>query len=488
MNRKQITIIIIVISAIVLVGIGVLFYSKGMPFLQTIGLFPGEGQPVGPREREDDEEVNIPLFIPGVDNGVASPRLYELHKVPVAGVGFMETGIVAPVATTTKTAKAKAKTPVIVVPPEPHTITTRYIERGLGHIYETPLSSYVETRIVNETRPRIAEAFFGNNSKSVAVRYLDEAYGTEFIATRVLNLVAGDVGVSATSSSPVFFKTEEVFLPDFIPFMAVAEDNTDSVFYLLNTLTSSAGTLANTKGAGMAIFSSFFTEWLPQFPNQNLITLTTRPASNVPGYFFFLDTKTKALTKVLDGINGLTTKTSRDGKLALYSMTRDEMPNLFVYDVAKKESRELYRRTLPEKCAWSAKEATVAYCAIPDTLEKATYPDQWYRGTVSFSDTMWKIDVATGRVEKVFAPADYRAPTMDIINPILSSDDSYLLFMNKMSGTPWVYRIAEIALVASQVAPFTPTPVTTTNATMATTTITNTPSMPSSNEGMTKIK
>lgn len=426
MNRKQ-TIILVVAGIILIVGIiFLILYKTESPILQKIGLFPGEGQFVTPGENgENEEETNIPIFVPGEGEEGDFTRLYELHKAPVAGVGFYEVK-----GATTKTSKTKTATVTQRI------LSARYIERGLGHIYETSLASFNEARIVNETRPRIAEAFFGNNSKSVAVRYLEEEYGNELIESRILALG------TATSSSG-FYKTEETILPNSIPFMAVAGDGVDKFFYLTSGVDTSSGTLVTPKGVKTGVFSSTFTEWIPQFPHQNLVTLTTRSSGNVPGYLFFLDTTTKALTRILDGVNGLTTNTSRSGKLVVYSETKERVPELFVYDVVKKESRGLFKQTLPEKCAWSAKEVHVIYCAVPQNIFPAVYPDQWYRGTISFSDSLWKIDTTTSFAEKILVPSEYRVADLDIINPVLSSDDSYILFMNKKTGTPWVYRIAE---------------------------------------------
>lgn len=428
MNRKQTIILIVAGTLLVLSVIGLLLYTTKSPILQMVGLFPGEGKFLPPPEGgENGEETNIPISISGKGEESMYARLYELHKAPVAGVGFFEVKGTTPVAKTSKTK---------VVPSTPRIISARYLERGLGHMYETSLATFAEARIVNETRPRITEAFFGNNSKSVAVRYLEEEHGEEAIETRILNLG------SATSSSG-FYKTEEIILPDYIPFMAVVEDGTDKFFYLNNGIDSSSGTLITSKGVKTGIFSSAFTEWIPQFPNQNLVTLTTRPSGNVAGHLFFLDTKTKALSRILDSINGLTTNTHRNGKLVAYTEIKERIPELFVYDVAKKESRGLFKQTLPEKCVWSMKETTVIYCAVPQKLPSAIYPDQWYRGTVSFSDSVWKIDTTTMFAEKVLDPSDYRVAELDMVNPVLSSDDLYLLFINKKTGTPWVYRIAD---------------------------------------------
>lgn len=473
MNRKQITIIIVAPIIALLLGFGVYYYFRPVPVEDGIGLFPGEGLPVGPGGAVPDEEVNIPFFVPGT--GMTPPRLYELHKVPVAGVGFMETGLLSVAVQPSKTKTVKK----LVAPVETHTVNARYIERGLGHIYETPLATLVETRIVNETRPRIAEAFFGGNGKTVAVRYLEEEFEREVIKTRILSLLSG----SATTSS--FIKTEEVFLPDHIPFLVAAEDATEKFFYLTKGITSSSGFLATAKGEGPLIFDSSFTEWLPQFPNQNLVALASRPSSAVRGTLFFLDTKTNVLSRILDGFMGLTAKVSHDGKRVLYSTTREGKPELFVYDVEKKESTDLFVQTLPEKCAWSMKDLAVVYCAIPESMDQAIYPDQWYRGTISFSDRMWRINtdkIEFGATGKIFTPSEYRAGPLDIINPVLSSDDSYILFMNKLSSTPWVYRLAELPVI-------TPTPPVEATSTISTIPATTTPvSFKSTTEGMVKIK
>ena len=421
MNKKTLVFIIGGLT-IFLLGSGLYFYFKkttsNTP--QEAGLFPQASQPIMASAQNANNPQNEASNPPPTSTGATTPRLYELHKVPVAGIGFIESG-----------------------KGSDHTIRARYIERGLGHIYETLLSSLIESRISNETHSRLNEAFFGNNGKSVVIRYLDQGgEGGSGIKTRILNIGGAVTSFSRGTSTPEtndFLKVEEVFLPDYIPFLATAEDGADKLFYLENGASSAVGSTVTFKGAGVRnVFSSSFTEWLPQFPNQNLVTLTTKPSANIPGYLFFLNTKTKGVTKILSGVNGLTTETSRDGASVLYAETKNGAPELSVYNVTKKESHGLFLQTLPEKCAWSTRVATVAYCAVPDTLPTAQYPDQWYQGTVSFSDSIWKIDTKTSSIEKYYA-----LPGLDVVNPVVSSDDTSLLFINKITGTPWVFRINE---------------------------------------------
>lgn len=422
MNRRNILIASTLVILIIIGGAAFWYFSQRATIPTDGGQFPG-----GSTDSTGGPQVETTPSGEGeVISTGALPRLYELHKAPVAGVGLVET---------------KDKKGTVT------SISTRYVERGLGHIFETGLSTYNETRIVNETRARISEALWGNNGNSVVFRSINDK-NNDSIQTRVINIEIPGVSFANTSSGEAlaegFLKTEEVFLPENIPFMSTSGDNADSLFYLESGLNASVGTMASFKNTSVSkIFSSSFTEWLPQFPNKNLVTLTTKPSATVPGHLFFLDTKTKAVSKVLSAINGLTTLTSPNGKFILFSETKAGVPELSLYDVTLKKKYSLYVKTLPEKCAWGKKNALLIYCAVPQTIPTGTYPDQWYQGLVSFSDELWTIDTTAMTHTTTMVPSTYSAPSLDIINPTISSNDEYFLFINKTTNTPWVYSFAE---------------------------------------------
>ncbi|MFA5997180.1 MAG: hypothetical protein WC791_01680 [Candidatus Paceibacterota bacterium] len=435
MNKRILIIFIIIILA--LFGGGAYWYFTQRTTSKTpVTSFPSGSTSTpstGTQGTAVQEEPSS--FTP--TEGKALPRLYQLHTAPVAGVGFAET----------KDKKGNITN-----------ITARYIERGLGNIFETQLSNYSETRLVNETRPHLSEALWGNNGNSVVVRFVDDV-ANGIIKSRIVNILPS-ASSSVQNISGGFLKTEEVYLPDSLPFIALAEDHTDNLFYL----EGEDGLATNFKNLGVSnIFSSVFTEWLPQFPNQTLITLTSRPSANIPGHLFFLNPKTKAVTKILGSIKGLTTLTSHDGKFVLFSETKDSAPQLSVYDVAKKISFSLYVRTLPEKCVWKIKDPTMAYCAVPKTIQKALYPDQWYQGLISFSDEIWEINTSTFSAHKILSPSSLGAPSLDMTNLSISSDDSYLLFTSKLTGAPWLYSLIERSPFQQTVVATTPTSTTSTS-------------------------
>lgn len=459
MSRRTIIIIAAGITILLLGGAAYWYFFKKAPSSTqgSVSVFPkgssGFGRGViGTGATPPPAAIS---FVPGSNQPL--PRFFQLHKAPVAGVGFFETG---------------KKTDL--------SISARYVERGLGNIFESQLATFVESRISNETRPKIAEALWGSGGKSVVVRFLDEKTDG-FIKTRILNLGATQqvmsTATSTGSSQNTFVKTEEISLPDYISFMATAGDNSDRLFYLQDNSVSVSGVLVNFKNIGTTkIFNSSFTEWLPQFPNQNLVTLTTKPSENIPGHMFFVNPKTKSVTKILGNINGLTTLTNPDGKLVLYSETKDGAPSISVYNVLKKETYQLSIHTLPEKCVWSSKKTTIAYCAVPQSLPTGAYPDQWYQGVLSFSDDLWMIDTATQNVSRIMSPGDFGIAGVDMTNLAISSNDAYLVFIDKVSSTPWVYRLSEAYV------PTPPVPTITTTQTKQTTT-TNTSTPPPTTQG-----
>ena len=188
MDRRKIIIIISILALGAILGGAYWYFSKnGAPSLVS-ELFPGESdfttKPSTGEQPPVEEAGAVSVFVPGSDT--ALPRLYELHKLPVAGAGFIET-----FAEITEIKKKKK----VVVGKVVASITTRYLERGFGYIFETPLSTYAESRIVNETRPSISEALWGNNGKSVVIRFIDDKSGG-IIRTHILNINTSTISLA----------------------------------------------------------------------------------------------------------------------------------------------------------------------------------------------------------------------------------------------------------------------------------------------------
>ena len=305
----------------------------------------------------------------------------------------------------------------------------RYIDRGKGHIYETTDQSLEETKISNATIPKVIESVWAPNGQSLIMRYVKEDTDSIFSLSASI--------VNATTSQDISKILKTVFLPSNISQLAMNPSG-DKIFYLINDGGESVGIISKIDGTQKKeVFKSPVREWLALWPNAETITLATKPSSTAPGYLFFIDSRTGAENKILGAINGLTALTSSSTKNILYSESSDGSIKLAQVNTKTGLDRGLSFKTLPEKCVWSKKNDTIAYCAVPNIIASGDYPDIWYQGLMSFTDSVWKFDTKTNSSELIFNIQRETGDEIDIINPFISVDDDYLFFMNKKDLTFW---------------------------------------------------
>ena len=93
--------------------------------------------------------------------------------------------------------------------------------------------------------------------------------------------------------------------------------------------------------------------------------------------------------------------------------------------------------TLAQKCVWTADEKSL-YCAVPRSFG-GNLPDDWYQGTASFADRLWRIDLS-GRVATLVVDlSGVSGASMDAVGLALDPASKALAFMNKRDGSFWVY-------------------------------------------------
>ncbi len=380
---------------------------------------------------------------------VTLPKLRKISSMPIAGATIFEKerplpepvagalndpntattdipGVAVP--PTTKTNK-KTK---VVVPPKPTTeliSTVRYVEKERGHVYESYLDTLSENKISNTTIPRIHEAFFGNDGQNMLLRYLDDDGKT-------IDTFAASLPTNVTSTDGTFPELKGYFMPANISDLSLAPD-LKSLFYLMPYSQSAIGTVALLGGSQkVQIFNSEFTEWLSQWPAIRTILLTTKPSYVFPGSAYIVDTQTRSFDNVLSEINGLTTLMSPNGKSILYSESTDGGVKLKLFKMDTREFIDIGIKTLPEKCVWGA-DSTYAYCAIPQSLPEANYPDNWYQGLLSFNDDTWKLDFKSNIFTIIAHPEDMAGESIDATHLTLDSKENYLIFTNKKDSFLW---------------------------------------------------
>jgi hypothetical protein len=308
----------------------------------------------------------------------------------------------------------------------------RYVDRATGNIYQTFADKIEERKFSGTVIPQIYEALFGNKGLSVVMRYLKGDGRT--IETFVGNLPKELLGADTTVPNEI----KGIFLPENIKDISLSPD-TLSIFYLFNSGNNMVGTTMNlTTNKKVQIFTSPFTEWLSNWSNAKVITLTTKPSSGIPGYVYGMDAGGKNLGQIFGSINGLTTLTSPSGKLVLYG---NDGLSLGIYHTDTKVSDSLGVRTLPEKCVWGKLSDTL-YCAVPKSIDTGSYPDTWYQGEVSFRDQIWKIDLKTGNGTMLVDPITIsNGEEIDGTKLMMDDGENYLFFVNKKDSYLWEFTL-----------------------------------------------
>lgn len=406
-NKKN---LIIIFTVVVLVAIAVgiayyFFFMKGetggeptaIPTLPIGG--PG-GLPTAP-------PTGTAAPATGAGTKVNIPRLRQITKEPVGGAGIFGDVI-------------------------------RYIQRADGNIFETKTDTLTVNRLSNKTIPKIYEAIWaqtgggqGGAGDIVITRQLKDDNET-------IESFAAKLSGSASSTEK---QLSGVYLPQRISALAISPDKS-KMFYLYPSGTGTSGIFANADGSKKTlIFESPLSEWLADFADNKTVVLTTKPSAGATGFSYFLNTANGSVSKILGKIAGLTILVSPDKKLALYDESVTGSFRTKIYDLTGNRSTDFALQTLPEKCVWSRIEPTVVFCAAPKATPVCSYPDCWYQGRVAFGDDIWKINVATGETNRLISPETFVNKTIDVINPLLNENESFLLFVNKIDLSLWILDI-----------------------------------------------
>jgi hypothetical protein len=434
MSKQNLIVIIVVIISLVTGGLfGFYFYlshkngeaiSRGIPTSNGFFNIGSTQTPPTPNPSEvTDTATTTETVAATVPRPI--PQLRHLTLAPVAGSAFISKDILA-VNTSTVGTSTKAASKVIG-----SVEVIRWVDRTTGKIYETSSSTLEVTRISNTTIPKIYEASFVDK-KGQGIVFRDIFEGTDVIRTRY-GLMRNE---SSTSSEQLINMTD---LDNNITQLAISPAG-ESLFSILPTDTR--GVLSRPDGSNKTnIFESPFHEWLVSWPSLRSIVLNTKPSGTTEGFAYLLDPQTRSITKLVGDIKGLTTLLSPDGTKLLIGESIPGTTEIHVLDRKTGEKKNLGIRTFPEKCVWSKKEVSSIYCAVPENIQYDIYPDAWYMGRISFSDSIWKINTETGESRLLAQPIYIVGQSIDILNLSLNSAEEFLLFQDKNDLSLWSYKL-----------------------------------------------
>ena len=350
--------------------------------------------PNTPLEQEPSNQTNEPLKL---------PKLRQLSSTPVAGMS----------ASTTASSSL-----------------VRFMDRGTGHIYEADDVSNEIKKLSNTTLPKIYEGYWNKNLTALVLRYLRDE-------SDVVSNFYAELRLAATSTTNTAYEVKGKYLSPDISQVTISPQG-DKIF-----------TWNIENGRGMGYTSTFdeknkvrvadthLTQVVAEWPEANTVTLATKASASAAGYFYSLDIRNGSLKKIVGGFRGLAGKLNKDASRALFSSGGLNTIRTSYINTKDDVVQEILFKTLADKCVWSTLRKNEVYCAVPTEIAKGVYPDDWYKGTISFIDQIWHLDTTTGEVHLLANLLDLSNKLVDATELALDPKENFLYFINKRNLTLW---------------------------------------------------
>lgn len=171
-------------------------------------------------------------------------------------------------------------------------------------------------------------------------------------------------------------------------------------------------------------------------PGSSDISFWPSPDAFTPSSVNLISFSGENKREILAGRWGADLLWSPDGKSAAVSLADQKgghKTDLALMSSAGGEFRTLAFPTFVRKCAWSL-DSKFLFCALPGNIpESAILPNDWQENKIETSDTFWKIEIATGKKDRLIE-ADKISSSFDTLNPFPSQDEKILFFTNKTDG------------------------------------------------------
>ncbi|MBU6214325.1 hypothetical protein KGM48_00560 [Patescibacteria group bacterium] len=393
--RRTLTILAVLIVILGIVLAVYFFYFRTTATVTvspTGGTLPSAGQTTSSSTAVIPAVTNSPVAV--------SPRLVKIASGPIVpGMVIVDT-------------------PAASASSSPETIVS-YIERQSGNIYTYSVQSQTTTRTSNKTVPGIQSASWLPDGSLAFVRYLT---GTDFSTVNTYGL--------PSNGSNGFFLNQD---------LAGLAVSSSSVLMLASGVNGSVGLLAHTDGtSSKSVFTSPLSSLRVSFAGRGYLAFT-KPSALLDGDAFLVDSSGR-FSRIAGPASGLVALASPSGKWVLVSSSHDGTMQMQLINTATGEALPLPVATIADKCVWTANESAI-YCGIPMNPPSASYPDDWYQGVVSFSDRLWKIDVAGRYAALVLDFSKETKTSLDATALTLDSGNTTIAFINKNDGSLWSFSL-----------------------------------------------
>lgn len=293
--------------------------------------------------------------------------------------------------------------------------TVRYVEKGVGHIYEINLATNDEKRLPGGTFSEVHTATWSKNGRYVVLE------GGDDVSSRVVLLDYG------TSSEAV---TETTLPPDASEFGF--SENSNTLYYLRKDAQGSIAYKYDIRGAERSVwFSLPFLAVSVDWSDTPLIF--NKPGEQFDSYAYRIEGG--ELNRVGEGGRHLVAVGVGESTILSHA---DSGQLVGTYISEAGEEVPLAIPAVPEKCAVSTAASTTIYCAYP-IAAPADVPIGWYKGELSLEDNIWQVSKENGTASLIANLSKLANQNIDVTNLSLDETASRLLFKDKTTSYLWLY-------------------------------------------------
>ncbi len=388
---------IIIIFVIILALFGAWVYSLlyGSPetredLFARFDFFGGEETDITPIITETPTPEPEPELIPP-----SAEKLRQLTTRPV--IGFREIA-------------AASTSPQIVL----------YVEAGTGHIYQLNLTTGEDTRVSNVTIPTASRAEISPSGEYVAIR---SGYTTDSeLALITLGTEVQSTILPTKASSFYFSHNNELLVAEVKP--------EGTTITSIHPVTQAAKPLYTIPFQNSTIVWSEH-DTVPHYVYPKATNL-------LQGYLYQL--KLGTIYRVPLAGDGLTAEANAT---YIVSGTRaNEFYQSSIFNITNNSTTPAPIIFLPEKCVFRDANSSLLFCGYDLTASYThEFPNNWYKGDISFSDRIWKVDLEKLTASQLVAPVTVAGREIDITRMSIDGAGGSLYFINKHDNYLWTYEI-----------------------------------------------
>ncbi|MES2314612.1 MAG: hypothetical protein V4524_01595 [Patescibacteria group bacterium] len=316
------------------------------------------------------------------------------------------------------------------------TTLVHWVDRGRGNVLEAQGDTLTISTLSNTLLPRTYESAWNKNISGFIGSILGDDNDT--ISTVFATLIPH--ATTTTSATP--YELRGKGLPEGITTFAASPKKDKVFFFIIKDGRGVGYTAPLGGGSATQIFTTPITEVNVEWPEENTIAITTKGSAAQNGYLYFVNPKTGTWKKIIGPLPGLSARISHDAKYAILSVAGNGNDVLTsIYTIASSTGNDAVIHTLADKCVWGNFYKNIVYCAVPYQPVPGTYPDDWYKGTLSTIDKIWEVNASTGEVHLISSVFEEAKTSIDAFNLGLDDKDNFLYFMNKRNLSFWSYDL-----------------------------------------------